>query len=391
MSSSECVIIRAQFLFLILLIAITTLSCADSVSNEKPNGINRDDVHTKKTLDEAVDFILDYEISNENIVGAALGVIHNGTTRTYFYGRSSKTNTNKPDMETMFEIGSITKTFTAILLSDLEEKDLIRFSDPVQDYLPENVTLPMKDNAQMTLEHLVTHTASLPREAPNLDDYITDELNPYQLYPETALYDFLGNFSPEVNYGSAYQYSNIGFGLLGHVMGLITGKSYDEMVQESIFDVLGMNASIASNTHLSGNVAVGYKADSPTPQFQMSHCLSGAGIIKSNLEDMMTYLKAQLGIQSSSLDSAIGKTQEPLFDQYQGTIYSGMGWAIAFKDTGKTCYHDGGSPGQMSYIIFNKETMNGLVILTNTYNDKVLEDAIYIFDWMDQNTSRGEV
>jgi CubicO group peptidase (beta-lactamase class C family) len=294
-------------------------------------------------------------------------------------------------MQTMFEIGSITKTFTATLLSELGERGLIRVSDPVQDYLPEIVTLPSKDNKQMTLQHLVTHTASLPREAHNLDDYTADALNPYKSYPTTALYDFLENLSPQANYGSEYSYSNIGFGLLGHVMGSITGKSYDEMVQESIFDVLGMNASTASNTRLSGNVAVGYNDDSPTPQFQMSECLRGAGIIKSNLEDMMTYLKAQLGIQSSSLDSAIGKTQEPLFDQYQGKIYSGMGWAIAFKETGKTCYHDGGSPGQMSYIIFNKETMNGLVILTNTYNDKVLEGAIYIFDWMDQNTSRGEV
>jgi CubicO group peptidase (beta-lactamase class C family) len=387
----EGVIITHRFFLLILLFAITTLSCADSADNGKQKEINRDDIYTKETLDEAVDFVLDYEISNAKIIGAALGVIYDGATHTFFYGQSSKTNTDKPDIQTMFEIGSITKTFTAILLADLEGKGSIRFSDPVQDYLPETVTLPMKDNAQMTLEHLVTHTASLPREAPNLDDYITDELNPYQLYPETALYDFLGNFSPEVNYGSAYQYSNIGYGLLGHVMGLITGKSFDEMVQESLFDVLGMNVSIGSNTHLSGNVSVGYKADSPTPQFQMSHCLSGAGIIKSNLEDMLIYLKAQLGIQSSSLDGAIGKTQEPLADEYQGTIYSGMGWSIVFKDTGKTCYHDGGTPGQMSYIIFNRETLNGLVLLTNTSNPDVFEDAINIFDWMEQNTSRGVV
>jgi CubicO group peptidase (beta-lactamase class C family) len=391
MIRSEGVIIARRSLFLILLLAITTLSCADSSGDEKQKEISRDDIHTKETLEEAVDFILDHEISNENIIGAALGVVYNGTTHTFFYGQSSKTNPHKPDLQTMFEIGSITKTFTATLLADLEGKGLIRFSDPVQDYLPENVTLPMVDNAPMTLEHLVTHTASLPREAPNLDDHIRDELNPYQSYPETALYAFLDSFSPEANYGSEYNYSNLGFGLLGHVMGLISGKSYNEMVSETIFDVLGMNTSIASNARLGGNVAVGYHEGAPTPQVQMSGCLSAAGIIKSNLEDMLKYLKAQLGNQSSPLDSAIGKTQEALFDQYQGIVYSGMGWAIAFKETGKTCYHDGGTPGQMSYIMFNRETMNGLVMLTNTSNADVFEDAIYIFNWMDQNTPRGAV
>ncbi len=382
MDKSKGVIISRKLLVPFLLTALIVLSCSNPTGVE----LNRGDIYTKKTLDDAIDFILDYETSNGNIIGAALGVIYNGTTYTYFYGQRSKTDTNKPDMQTLFEIGSITKTFTATLLADLDEKGLMQISDLVQDYLPTTVTLPTKDSKQMTLQHLVTHTASLPKEPDNLSDYITDELNPYKDYLVAALYDFLDSFSPKMNYGTQYQYSNIGFGLLGHVLGLKTGKSYENMVQESIFNVLGMNASIASNIELSGNVAVGYQSGSPTPQFQMSECLSGAGIIKSNLEDMMKYLKAQLGIQSSILDSAISKTQEPLFEQYQGVIFSGMGWAIAFKNTGKACYHDGGTPGQMSYIIFNTETLNGVVLLTNTYYDKVFEDAIYIFDWMDQNT-----
>ena len=304
--------------------------------------------------------------------GMVIGVyeIDNPYPRNFFFGKVSKEENKTPDQNTIYEIGSVTKTFTATMLMLLDREGKMKISDPAQNYLPDSVTLHIfSSNEPVKIMHLVTHTSSLPRLPGNLmNSSKADVKDPYANYSLGDLYSFLNNFIPEREPGTRYQYSNLGMGLLGELMARTTGMNYEEMLKSYITDSLGMTSTgITLSSEMKKNLAKGYTEKGEPAKNWNFMTLQGAGAIRSSLADMLKYLAFNMG-KTETLNFGEGLTimQKRRFDTDMDNTYIGMGWHISETGNGKeVIWHNGGTGGYSSFIGFIPELQSGVVVLSN--------------------------
>jgi len=193
-------------------------------------------------------------------VGIVVGVIDSTGRRTVSYGKFDTDDKRAVDADTIFEIGSVTKAFTSLLLADMVQRGEVALTDPVAKYLPAAVKMPERNGRQITLEDLATHTSGLPRLPSNL--HPKDSANPYADYSVEQLYEFLSGYHLTRDIGSQYEYSNLGGGLLGHVLARRAGMDYEKLVRSRICEPLGMRST--GNTlsdEMKTRFAVGHDAD----------------------------------------------------------------------------------------------------------------------------------
>jgi CubicO group peptidase (beta-lactamase class C family) len=287
------------------------------------------------------------------------------------YGSKSIDNSDPPDANTTFEIGSITKTFTCVLMSQMY-LDYGFDDDTVEHYLPEGqVTMPTWDGVEIQFIHLTTHSSGLPRSPRNTSypfppDY--DPSNPYAAYSTEHIYDYLTNYCElEFEPGTSWLYSNTGVGLLGHIVGLVDGSSYQTVLTREILDVLEMDrTSLFLTSQQTSNLALGYDLDmNPAPNWTAQDIFQGCGFIKSTLNDMFTYLEAHMGLIDTPLRDAMDLTHYPQFTQ--GSLGDmGLAWYIIELDDGQVVTnHGGGTGGYVSYLGFNKSESTGAILLLN--------------------------
>ena len=183
--------------------------------------------------------IIDDRVQSGRSTGIVAGVVlPDGTTRV---AGSGDDNGRPLDGDSVFEIGSITKTFTATLLAVMVQNDEVNLDDPVASLLPAGTSVPSRDGRQITLEDLATHTSGLPRNPANLDP--DDPDNPYADYTVTQLYDFLGSYELTTDPGSHFEYSNVGAALLGHALALRAGMPFEDLVRTRILEPLDMTST----------------------------------------------------------------------------------------------------------------------------------------------------
>lgn len=163
--------------------------------------------------------------------------------RVYAYGKAGGKRNEALNGDSVFEIGSIGKVFTTIILADMVERQELSLSDTVGQFLPGAVKAPKYQNTPITLLDLATHTAGLPRRPANLNP--KDEGDPYAGYTVPQMYQFLSEYKLERAPGSRYEYSNTGFGLLGHILSLKAGANYEDLVLSRICVPLGMTSTRA--------------------------------------------------------------------------------------------------------------------------------------------------
>ena len=172
------------------------------------------------------------------MTGIVVGVLEaDGTRRIQAYGRAGP-GAMQLGAETIFEIGSISKVFTAIILADMAADGLLALDDPVQTLAPEGVTIPSRPGQAMRLVDIATHRSALPRLPDNMSP--ADRSNPYADYTPQMLYDFLNGHELSRDVGAEFEYSNLAVGMLGHLLALKSGMDYEELVTERILDPLGM-------------------------------------------------------------------------------------------------------------------------------------------------------
>jgi CubicO group peptidase (beta-lactamase class C family) len=315
--------------------------------------------------------------------GIAVGVYENGKTNFYNFGFADINSKEPVTAKTLFEIGSITKTFTTEMLAYMVSQYEVSLTDNAQKYFPSNVVLPQKNGKFITLENLAMARSGLPRLPGNLSP--ADPTNPYVDYTEKELFQFLTNCELSREPGSQYEYSNLGMGTLGYILAKKRGVSYRQLLSEIITKPLKMN-----QTFISGEVkdkkklATGYvdrnavKAWTWTDQSS----LTGAGGIISNAEDMVTYLVAQLSPETNPLINAFKETHHERADA--ATMQIGLGWHI--RDH-KIIWHNGGTGGFRSFAGFDPEKKRAIVILTNSTNGA---DDLG-FHWLDENVPLKEL
>ncbi len=338
------------------------------------SGCDKDEIPTAphfNSLEEEIDYIANRYVK----VGAMIGIINKEQEKIIFsYGTKSVENNDPPDANSVFEIGSITKTFTTTLLADMYLRGAFFLDDTVSHYLPANqVTMPSKDGIEITFRHIATHTSGIPRSPhddnsnyplpPDFDYY-----SPYTCYTTQHIYDYLTNYCT-LNFtpGTWWEYSNTGMGLLGHILGLIDGTSYDSILRRYLFDVLGMNnSSIYLTEEQESNLALSHNGNlEPGLYFFANDIFQGAGSIKSSLNDMFKYLEAQMGLEETPLKNAITLTHQPWMHQGSWGDQA-LAWLILELIDGQVItYHGGNTYGYSSYIGFNESASTGVIILLN--------------------------
>lgn len=306
-------------------------------------------------------------------VGIVVGVIDPTGRRVISYGTLDKGDDRPLNGKTVFEIGSVTKVFTSLLLADMVQRGEVALSDPVAKFLPEGVKVPQRGGKSITLQDLSSQTSGLPRLPDNFEP--KDMANPYADYSPENLYRFLSTYQLTRDIGSKYEYSNLGVGLLGLALARRAGMDYENLVRTRISAPLGMNSTgITLTQEMKARLAVGHDAKlAPVANWDIP-TLAGCGALRSDADDMLTFLAATLGYTKSKLAPAMAAMLAPRKPTGMPGTDIALGWHISTQDGSEIVWHNGGTGGYRSFVGFNPKTRLGVVALSNTSNEAGVDD-----------------
>jgi CubicO group peptidase (beta-lactamase class C family) len=299
--------------------------------------------------------ILDARVANTPGVGILVGVVDG--TAVHVYQAGSSGNARPLDAHTLFEIGSVTKTFTATILASMVRDGVVKLSDPVATFLPSTVAVPSRDGKAITLETLATQHSGLPRMPTNIAGPPDD---PYSTYSAADLYAFLNGYKLTRDPGAEFEYSNLGVGLLGKALSNKAGLSYEALVRARVWAPLGMDESaIAISPDDAARFAVGHDADgTPVHSWELD-ALAGAGAIRSTATDMLKYVRCEMG--QGKFGPLCLSTQTP-----RATMPGHRIGLIWWTDNGTGLVeHGGDTAGFHAMVAVTADHRKGVVVLTN--------------------------
>ena len=299
-------------------------------------------------------------------VGIVVGIVNAKGNQVVGYGSLKKSEpSKKPDGNTVFEIGSVSKVFTSLLLADLVNRGEVALEDPVSKYLPKTVSMPTYDGKEITLLDLATHSSALPRMPDNLSP--RDVQNPYADYSVEQMYDFLSKCKLTREIGSKYEYSNLGTGLLGHALALRAGTNFETLLTTRITSPLGMKStSISFTPDMLKRLATGHDESLTEVKNWDIPTLAGAGAIRSTTNDMILFLEANMAKTKSPLTDAMilqHKTRRPAGSPPQ---FIALGWHKRESAENEVIWHNGQTGGYHSFVAIDKNRGTGVVVLANS-------------------------
>ena len=296
--------------------------------------------------------------------GIVVGVVEAGRRRVVSVGNRSRGDGTPLDGDTLFEIGSITKVFTALLLAEAVQRGEVSLEDPVAKLLPAGVKVPARGGREITLLDLSTQSSGLPRLPNNLNPKEPD--SPYADYSVEQLYAFLSSAQLSRDVGSKYEYSNLGVGLLGHALALRAGQSYEQLVHSRISGPLVMPSTVITLTaELRKRLAPGHlESLQPATNWDLP-TLAGAGALRSSVNDLLTFLAAASGSQPNPLAPAFALCTAPRRPTDRHDTKIGLGWHISSAHGKTITWHNGGTGGYRSFIAFDPERRVGVALLSN--------------------------
>jgi CubicO group peptidase (beta-lactamase class C family) len=307
---------------------------------------------------------------NGRAFAIVVGVVSKHGRHVFGHGRLAADSTESPDGRTLFEIGSVTKTFTALLLADSVERGDLKLDDPVRLYLPDEVKMPKHGDKEITLEHLATHTSALPRIPLSIRLTAIFAANPYKDYGADDLYKTLSGFSLTRDPGEKYDYSNLGFGVLGHAISRHAGSSYEELVTKRICKPLVLRDTCVNlDDDQRKRFAAPYTASATAASTWEFDSLAGAGALRSTADDMLNYIEANMGLKQTDLLPAMRrchKVRQPTPNKIQSI---GLAWHVEKRPhDAQLVFHGGGTGGYNCLVGFLEKAGKpnfGLVVLTN--------------------------
>ncbi len=281
--------------------------------------------------------------------GMVIGVYRHGSRRVMTWGIAKE--------DSLFEIGSITKTFTGLLLAQMALERKVTLDEPVRLLLPENTVKKPRTGDEITLVDLATHRSGLPGMPDNLRG--SDTTQKFVDYRPADLYNYLANHGVRKPDEVEFAYSNLGFSVLGEALANSAGVRYEELLRQRIIEPLGLHdTSVSLSPELQMRLIQGHDdKGKPVPAWDLDG-FAAAGGIRSTAGDMLTYLEAQL-----HQGGAIAESHKLQADAANGTRVA-LGW---FYAPGSGTYlHDGGTLGYSSYVFFNPAgNYAGAVLLNN--------------------------
>lgn len=290
-----------------------------------------------------------------------IAVVDGDRSAVYTYGKLD--HGKALDGDTVFEIGSITKTFTATLLAQQVTTGKLQLDQPVASLLP-GFSIPSHDGKVVTLGNLAMQNSGLPRLPSNLRP--ADAMDPYADYSPAKLKAFLSSYTLPRDPGASYEYSNLGVGLLGYALGVHAGMGYEQLLQQQVLQPLGMRHSSTVQTEaMRAYMAPGHDAAGKPMGNWHIDALAGAGSLVSSGNDMLRYLKANMGLLPSTLYPAMQFAQTARTDGPTPAERIGLVWMTHHDAAGDVIEHGGMTGGYASYLGFTADRRHGVVVLTN--------------------------
>lgn len=323
--------------------------------------------------DEILEILRGRVAEHADRVGIVVGVIEPDGRRVVAFGNAGADAERPLDGDTLFEIGSITKVFTALLLADMADGGDVDLDDPVAKFLPSGVDVPERGGRSITLRELAMHHSALPRLPANMNP--ADPENPYADYTVEQLYAFLSSYELPRDIGARYEYSNLGFGLLGHALALAADDDYETLVRERIAEPLGMSSTaVTLSPRLGARLATGHDVRREvTPGWDLPS-LAGAGALKSSANDLLSFLALFLGEEDEPLEAPLSVMLAERRPAGPG-MEIGLGWHVRQGDDGgDVVSHNGGTGGYRSFVGFDSDGGVGVVVLTNVSTPAGVDD-----------------
>jgi len=349
--------------YLTALIGLILSSCSNGQTTVAENGI---EISNYGITEKQSELLFENTKSFPNNTQLAVALIKNG--KIDFIGIERRNDTIKliENYNNAFEIGSITKVFTATLLSNFVTEQKLKLEDNIQDYLD----FKIKSENRITFKELANHTSGLPRLPTNLNLLLVDQDNPYKDYDDEKIISYLMK-EVELNQepGIKYEYSNIGAGILGFELATISKSSYESLLQEKIFTKFKMVNSTSRRENVKTKLVNGLKPNGKTTSNWDFDVLAGGGAIFSTVKDLSQFALAQF----DNTNSELVLTQKPTF-KVNDNMSIGLGWHILKrKNGGELIWHNGGTGGYTSSMTLDLENKNGIIILSNVsaFNKKM--------------------
>jgi D-alanyl-D-alanine-carboxypeptidase/D-alanyl-D-alanine-endopeptidase len=312
--------------------------------------------------------IINKEVQLKRTPGIIVGTIDpTGKREIISAGSFSDKKEMRPDGNTMFEIGSITKVFTSLILADMVLKKQVNLDDPISKYLPAHVKVPIIKGKEITLLHLASHSVGWPRMPDNYDPKNLD--NPFVDYTIEQTYDYISRATFDYAPGTWFQYSNVGYGLLGHLLAQVAGKPYETLIKERICTPLNMpNTTITLTPAQKTNLAVGHNEYGGAVENWDMPAIAGTGALRSNMNDMLNFAGANLGIIKTDLYPAMELAHIPRISKGKDGQVT-LGWTLVKAENGDDyLWKDGTTGGYRSIVLLNRTKKTGVVILSNSLN-----------------------
>lgn len=309
-------------------------------------------------LDDSARQLATQRTASGAIASIVIGIVEPGRApAVYGFGQVGG---RTPDGDTVYEIGSITKTFTALLLAQQAASGKLSLDEPVQRLLP-GYTIPAWQDRAITLHDLATQASGLPRLPTG---FVPPDMgNPYMAYGATELQAFLRSHKLVRKPGAAYEYSNLGYGLLGVALAAHAGKSYEALVHERIATPLGMQSTAVTLTPaLRSRLAPGHDATGKASANWDFDTMAGAGALRSTAYDMLRYLQTLMPAAAGSPYALAVQRQRPAME---GADIA-LGWHLSGVRGTRIIWHNGQTGGYAGFAGVTADGKRGVVVLANT-------------------------
>jgi CubicO group peptidase (beta-lactamase class C family) len=333
-------------------------------------------------------------IQRGEFYGLAVGVLTpDQRARVFGYGRTGRPDgAQLPDGDTIFQIGSVSKLFLTALLAVLVDEGVLRYEDSVRSILPPEVRLN-EEVGKVTLYELATNTGGFPRQPFCLSQmwdfaaFLFTGSNLYAYFDKPCLYHYLRNKHLKPKQARQYLYSNIGFGLLAHLLEVKTGRALPQLLEEKICRPLRLrDTSFVLTAEQKRRLAIGHaggqprfmRRGHPIEPWDMGEIMRASGCLYSTVNDLMIFAKAQLGMPGYPLEPALASTQRVQLSRPTEDV--ALGWMVDYlgNDRLKITYKQGVVAGYSGYIGMDAQARIAVVVLCNTFSwdEKVGHDLV---------------
>ncbi len=332
--------------------------------------------NTVETLsDEEIKNVLINRVNDlsagEKKVGIVVGLINSGGSRIISEGYIDEGGLRKPDGNTVFEIASVTKVFSGLLLAQMTHKGEIELNAPVSTCLPKGVRLPIQNGRQISMIDLATHTSGLA--------FMPD----VTAASSKDLFNYLSSCKLNAEIGKVWDYSNTGYWLMSEALSNKAASPFAEVMLKRIIRPLQLSSTgFTLTTGMQTNLATGFDASLQKAPLMVDvpnyNLMPAAGLLYSTANDLLKVLSVSMGFEKSSLTSAVNLSlsiSRPISDQKN----QALGWIILGNDNEKLIYHDGISAGYAACMLYSPKKRAGVVVLSNQATD-VSDLAHHIID-----------